>query len=61
MTIDAAWQPRMEHEIGSVEVGKYADLVVLEKDLVEVETMEISRVKIVATMMDGKFRHRDGI
>ena len=31
ITIAPAWQMRMEDKIGSIEVGKYADLVVLEQ------------------------------
>lgn len=37
MTIDAAWQLRMEGVIGSLAVGKYADVVVLEKNPFEVD------------------------
>lgn len=29
MTLDAAWQCRSERETSSIEVGKYADLVLL--------------------------------
>lgn len=32
VTIDAAWQNRLEHDRGSIEVGKLADLVVLSGD-----------------------------
>jgi hypothetical protein len=32
MTIDAAWQSHLEEELGSIEVGKLADLVVLSGD-----------------------------
>jgi len=40
MTIDAAWQLRMEDKIGSLEVGKYADLVVLEKNPFDVDPFD---------------------
>ena len=61
ITIDAAWLLRMEDKIGSLEVGKYADIVVLEQDLRDVDARKIKDVKVLATLMDGKFRHRDGI
>ncbi len=61
VTISAAWQIRMEDKIGSLETGKYADLVVLERNLFDVDTDEIAEVKVLATVMDGKFTHRDGI
>ena len=61
VTIYPAWQIRMEDKIGSLEVGKYADVVVLERDLFEVAPRDIADVKVLGTMMDGKFTHRDGI
>ena len=61
VTIFPAWQMRMEDKIGSIEVGKYADLVVLEKNLFEVKPRDIADVNVMATMMDGKFTHRDGL
>jgi predicted amidohydrolase YtcJ len=63
VTIEGAWQARMEDKLGSIAVGKYADLVILEKNLFDVEPREIADVKVVATMMDGKFTYRaeDGV
>ena len=49
-----AYQLRMENKIGSIEVGKYADLVVLEKNLFDVEPTDIADVKVLETIMDGK-------
>ncbi|MGI9329301.1 MAG: amidohydrolase family protein, partial [Gammaproteobacteria bacterium] len=60
-TIDPAWMMRMEDKIGSLEVGKYADIVVIEKNLFDVAPRDIADVKVQATMMDGRFTHRDGI
>lgn len=61
ITINAAWQLRMEDKIGSLEVGKYAELVVLEKNLFDVKTDDIADVKVLGTIMDGNFTHRDGM
>ena len=38
VTINPAWQLRMEDKIGTLEVGKYADVVVLDENLFDVET-----------------------
>ena len=57
VTADPAWQLRMEDKIGSIEVGKYADLVILEQDLFDVAPRNIADVKVVATMMNGRFTH----
>ena len=61
MTIDPAWQTRMEDKIGSLEVGKYADIVVLDKNLFDLRPDEIAEVSVQATMVNGKFTYRNGI
>jgi predicted amidohydrolase YtcJ len=43
----------MEDEIGSLEVGKKADLVILDKNLFDVETYDIHKTQVVMTVMDG--------
>ena len=53
-TINGAYQLRMEDRIGSIEVGKQADLVVLARDLFDVAPEEIHSVPVVLTMMDGR-------
>ncbi len=52
-TIDAAYQMHMEDQIGSVEVGKKADLVVLDRNLFEIDPYDIHKTQVVLTMMDG--------
>jgi predicted amidohydrolase YtcJ len=52
-TIDAAYQLHMEDEIGSLEVGKKADLVVLDRNLFETDPYEIHITEVVVTLMDG--------
>ena len=61
ITIYPAWQNRMEDKIGSIEVGKYADLVVLHQNLFEVAPRDITDVKVLATIMNGRFTHREGL
>ena len=53
-TVNAAYQLRMEHEIGSIEAGKRADLVVLGADPFLVQPHEIHAIPVVLTMMDGR-------
>ncbi|MFT6957803.1 MAG: putative amidohydrolase YtcJ [Halieaceae bacterium] len=52
-TLDAAYQLRMEEEIGSLEVGKKADLVVLDRNLFEIDPYNFGDVSVVITVMDG--------
>jgi predicted amidohydrolase YtcJ len=53
VTRNAAWACHSEHEIGSLEPGKLADLVVLEEDPRAVEPTAISDIPISETWMDG--------
>lgn len=54
MTSEAAWQLFSDHEVGSLEVGKLADLVILEKDPRKVDPDTIKDIKVMETWMDGK-------
>lgn len=54
VTSEAAWQLFSEHEIGSLEVDKLADLVILDKDPRKVPTDQIKSIKVLETWMDGK-------
>jgi predicted amidohydrolase YtcJ len=53
VTSVAAWQLFSEHEVGSLEAGKLADFVILDRDPRRVEPEEISRIRIVETWMGG--------
>ncbi|MEN2283395.1 amidohydrolase [Algoriphagus sp. SE2] len=54
VTAHAAWQLMSEDEIGSLEVGKYADMVILEEDPRKVEPTNISEIKVLETWFNGK-------
>ncbi len=54
MTIDAAWQCHSEHEVGSLEAGKYADFVVLDADPLKVASNKISDIAVNQTWVNGK-------
>ncbi len=51
VTIDAAWQVFMENEIGSIEPGKRADLVVLSEN--PLTAQNIRGIKVDRTVIDG--------
>ena len=57
-TLDAAYQLRLEKATGSIEVGKFADLAVLQENLFNVPAREIHATPVVMTMMNGGFTHR---
>jgi predicted amidohydrolase YtcJ len=45
----------MEDKIDSIEVGKYAYLVVLDKSPFDVELSDISEIDVLTTMIGGRF------
>ena len=58
-TINAAYTNRNETQTGSIEVGKLADLVVLDKNLFAIPPEEISDARAVLTLFGGKAVHGD--
>ena len=54
MTSEAAWQLFSEHEIGSLEAGKLADLVILDRDPRKVDPETIRNIRVTETWMDGR-------
>ena len=53
-TIEGAWLMRQEKDEGTIEVGKRADLVVLERDLSAIPPSEIGEVRVERTIVAGK-------
>jgi len=53
-TINAAFVNHLELHAGSLEVGKFADLAVLDRNLFEVPAEELSETKVVLTLIEGK-------
>jgi predicted amidohydrolase YtcJ len=52
-----SWFLRMEEKIGSLEQGKLADLVVLDRDYFTVPDVQIKQIKSLMTIVDGKIVH----
>jgi predicted amidohydrolase YtcJ len=56
VTLDAAWQSQMDDIVGSIEKGKCADFVILDRDPTKVAPMEIIDIAIKQTWMGGQLR-----
>lgn len=54
-----AYAARMEDRLGKLSDGYLADLIVLDRDIYQVEPEEILELKVLATMVDGEWRYRD--
>ena len=53
-TINGAYQFGMEDEAGSLEAGKLADFVVLDRNPLKVDPMDIRKISVEATVLRGR-------
>lgn len=58
-TINGTYTNFEERETGSIETGKAADLVVLDRNLFTVPKSEIVRTKVLLTLLEGRETWRD--
>jgi hypothetical protein len=56
-TINAAYTNRIEKDTGSIEVGKLADLIVLDRNLFEIPPADMSDTKALVTLLEGEAVH----
>ncbi|MEE9321192.1 MAG: amidohydrolase [Granulosicoccus sp.] len=55
ITIDAAWQNRLDASRGSIEVGKLADLIVLSEN--PLTALDVRQIRVEQTWIDGKLQY----
>ena len=53
-TRNAARIMRLEEKTGSIEVGKRADLIVLDRNLFDIPSTEINDAQVLLTLVDGR-------
>jgi predicted amidohydrolase YtcJ len=60
VTIDAAWQEHDEKIKGSIEAGKFADLIILKENPLTIDPVKIKDIAILETIVGGKsvYRHQ---
>ncbi|MCR6660476.1 MAG: amidohydrolase [Asticcacaulis sp.] len=54
ITLNAAYSLRQDKDTGSLEAGKFADLIVLDRNLFLIKPEEIGDTKVLLTMVGGK-------
>ena len=57
-TLGAAYQLRLDDKVGSVETGKLADLIVLDRNIFDIDPHDIHGATVTMTMMNGQIRHQ---
>ena len=60
ITRNAAYELHEEQYIGSLEVGKFADLIVLDRDVATVSPERISGTKVLRTVVGGRVVYDSG-
>lgn len=58
-TINAAYVMRQENRVGSLVAGKEADFIVLDQDIFDIPTSQISETTVLQTVVKGKEVYRD--
>ncbi|MGD8294198.1 MAG: amidohydrolase family protein, partial [Desulfobacterales bacterium] len=58
-TINGAYANFAEKETGSIEVGKKADMIVLDRNLFDIPETEIAATEVLMTLFEGKAIYRD--
>ena len=56
-TINAAYAMKQDKTTGSLEAGKRADLVVLDRDILTIDPETIDQTTVLATYLDGRLVH----
>jgi len=58
-TMGSAYVNSLEASAGSIEVGKLADLIVIDRNLFEIDPAEISETRVLLTLLSGEPVHGD--
>jgi predicted amidohydrolase YtcJ len=53
-TYNGAYLEKEEHKKGSIELGKFADFVVIDRDILSTPVEEIKNIKVLKTIVDGQ-------
>jgi predicted amidohydrolase YtcJ len=60
-TINAAWSLMVDEETGSIEAGKWADMIMLNHNLLEIPVTNIHKTEVLKTVFKGNVVYeRDG-
>ena len=54
MTLDSAYLMDQDQKVGSIEVGKRADMIVVDQNLFDIPAEKIGASKVLLTLLDGR-------
>ena len=58
-TVNGAYQLYREKSIGSLETGKFADMIVVDKDIFKAAPLNIDKTKVLTTIFNGDVVYGD--
>ena len=54
VTANPAYELHVERDVGTLEVGKFADLIVLDRNLLKIPPQQIAATKVLLTVVGGR-------
>ncbi|KYF61177.1 hydrolase [Sorangium cellulosum] len=54
ITMNSAYQLRLEKVVGSIEVGKFADMIVLDQNFLQIPEDDLGKIQVLMTIVGGK-------
>jgi predicted amidohydrolase YtcJ len=57
-TWNGAYLSKDEKILGSIEPGKLADIIVIDRDILEVPHEELKKIEVLTTMVNGKIVYK---
>ncbi len=58
-TLNGAYLMRQEDKVGSLEIGKHADFIVVNQNIFSVDIDQIGATKVLLTVVEGEQVYRD--
>ncbi len=59
-TLNAAYASYNEDNLGTIEIGKSADFIIVDQDPFEIEPLKIQNIKVLKTIFNGKIVYTSG-
>ena len=54
ITANSSYELHAEHDVGSLEIGKFADFIVLDRNVFKIPAQQVADVKVLLTVVGGK-------
>lgn len=59
LTMGGAYAMQQDKNVGSIEEGKFADFIILDRNLIEISSIEINKTRVLQTIFEGEVVYKD--